>query len=133
MLTTLVIDASAAVHLATTLRIPAVLGKYRCVAPHLLWAECLAAIRQAEWRGVLPSDAGAEALRRLEALSIEPIDGPEHRARALDLARRLGWAKTYDAQYVALAESLDAPLLSTDSRLRRGAAVVIRTLGPAEL
>lgn len=49
------------------------------------------------------------------------------------LAEDLGWAKTYDAEYVALAQLVDSPLVSIDERLRRGAGHVVRILGPAEL
>jgi predicted nucleic acid-binding protein len=49
------------------------------------------------------------------------------------LAEDLGWAKTYDAEYVALAQRLDSPLASIDARLRRGAGHVVRVRGPSEL
>lgn len=52
---------------------------------------------------------------------------------SISVAERLGWAKTYDAQYVALAETLGCRLLTIDSRLRRGAARLIETIGPDEL
>jgi predicted nucleic acid-binding protein len=32
----------------------------------------------------------------------------------------MGWAKTYDAQYVALARLLDCKLVTLDERLIRG-------------
>ncbi|HSO29084.1 MAG TPA: type II toxin-antitoxin system VapC family toxin [Candidatus Sulfomarinibacteraceae bacterium] len=129
----LVIDASAAVHLATVAGPIPGLDDYRLIAPGLLWSECLSAIRKASWRGAMPDDASVLALERLEALPIERADGPDHRARAFALARDLGWARTYDAEYVALARHLGAALLSTDLRLRRGVATIIRTLGPSDL
>ena len=52
---------------------------------------------------------------------------------AFELATRLGWAKTYDAEYVSLASRLACPLLSLDARLARGAAQVVQVLGPADL
>ena len=46
----------------------------------------------------------------------------------------LGWAKTYDAEYVALAQILDIPILTRDRRLARGGASrFVRLLGPMDL
>ena len=33
----------------------------------------------------------------------------------------LGWAKTYDAEYVALAQLIGCRMVTLDARLRRGA------------
>jgi predicted nucleic acid-binding protein len=44
-----------------------------------------------------------------------------------------GWAKTYDAEYVALAKLLDCRLLTVDGRLRRGADRLGFVITPAEL
>jgi predicted nucleic acid-binding protein len=130
----LVVDASAAVSLATLTRVPPGLAGYDCVAPPLMWSEALAALSQAAFRGDLPSSVLDEALERLESLPIGPAsaDGA-HRRRALELTRSLGWAKTYDAEYLAVAQSLGCPLLTVDARLTRGAGHVVEILGPAAL
>ncbi len=52
---------------------------------------------------------------------------------ALRIAEWLGWATTYDAEYVALAQALDAPLVTADARLARGAGGLVRTLGPSDI
>jgi len=52
---------------------------------------------------------------------------------ARDVARVLGWKKTYDADYVALARKLDANLLSRDERLRRSAGRLVTVVGPDEV
>lgn len=44
-----------------------------------------------------------------------------------------GWAKTYDAEYVALAHLLGSRLLTLDARLRRTASRLVEILGPTEL
>lgn len=52
---------------------------------------------------------------------------------AWDLADEMGWAKTYDANYVALARLLDCRVVTIDARLRRRAARLGIVVGPAEL
>ncbi len=42
-------------------------------------------------------------------------------AAAWRRAGEFGWAKTYDAEYIALVQSLDCRLVTLDMRLRRGA------------
>jgi hypothetical protein len=85
------------------------------------------------WRREISAELGALAFDRLLSA---PVD--ERRPRRLlesawEVAEELGWAKLYDAHYVALARMLDMPLLTLDGRLRRGAAGVVQTLGPTEL
>jgi predicted nucleic acid-binding protein len=99
-----------------------------------MWSEAISTLVEATFRGAIPAaelDAGAE---RLEALPIAlaAVDAG-HRRRSIEIARTLGWAKTYDAEYVALAQSLDAPLLTIDARLRRAVARSVTVLVPADL
>ncbi len=49
------------------------------------------------------------------------------------IADDLGWAKTYDAEYVALARMLGCPLFTVDDRLRRSAGRVVEIVGPRDL
>jgi len=49
------------------------------------------------------------------------------------IADELGWAKTYDAEFVALAALLDCQLVTLDLRLRRGAAALGFVVTPTEL
>jgi predicted nucleic acid-binding protein len=49
------------------------------------------------------------------------------------VADELGWAKTYDAQYVALAQMLDCQLVSVDERLLRGVARLGIAVRPREV
>jgi len=49
------------------------------------------------------------------------------------VADRFGWAKTYDANYIALAQVLGCRLVTLDARLRRGTARLGFVIGPTEL
>ncbi len=49
------------------------------------------------------------------------------------MARQLGWAKTYDAEYVALALMEECPLLTDDRRLQRRVSSLVEVIGPAHL
>lgn len=54
-------------------------------------------------------------------------------AAAFSLAVANGWAKTYDAEFVALARRLDCPIVTLDGRLQRGAAHLATILAPTDL
>ncbi len=49
------------------------------------------------------------------------------------LASEFGWARTYDAEYLALARSLNCRLVTLDLRLRRVADRLGLVVTPAEL
>jgi predicted nucleic acid-binding protein len=49
------------------------------------------------------------------------------------VAEEFGWAKTYDAEYVALAKIEGCRLVTLDGRLRRGADRLGFVVTPAEL
>ena len=83
-------------------------------APHLLGAEVAHVLRRKAQRGEITAGRAAAAL---DVYSAMRIDRHGHEA----LLRR-AWAvredlSAYDALYVALAESLRAPLITTDARL----------------
>jgi predicted nucleic acid-binding protein len=133
-LTRLVLDASAAIQVASLTAMPVVMEGYELLAPPLLWSESLSALAQATFRGEIPTDELDRTLARLEALPIAQAGGDSgHRRRSLEIARSLGWAKSYDAEYVALAESLACPLLTIDRRLIRGARALVDLVGPGDL
>lgn len=129
----LVLDASVAVHLCRTRDRFAGLGDTDLHAPDLLWSEARSAIREAWWRGEID---GAEAEATRQAVEVCPIQAhrdAELGARAWRIAVELGWAKTYDAEYVALAQLLECRLVTLDGRLRRGADRLGFVVSPAEL
>lgn len=100
------------------------LGDDEAVAPPLLWPEVRSALHVARDRGLLDEE---DAKLALDALHSGPLRERRHKAlgeEAWRIADRLGWSKTYDAEYLALASLLDAPVASFDRRVLRAAEVL---------
>jgi predicted nucleic acid-binding protein len=92
----------------------------RLAAPELLDLEVTSVIRRALLTGDITERRAEQALEDLLAL-------PLRRAPHRPLVRRV-WelrenVTSYDAAYVALAEALEAPLLTADARLARATGV----------
>jgi predicted nucleic acid-binding protein len=83
-------------------------------APHLLDLEVTQVLRRYERAGELSSRRAREALEDLAAFRIERY--PHHLFLERVWSLRAN-ATAYDACYLALAEALDAPLLTMDRRL----------------
>jgi predicted nucleic acid-binding protein len=99
----------------------------------MMWSEVLSTLHEAAYRGEISTSLADLARPRLWASPVRPALIGEHGEDAWRLAEDLGWAKTYDAEYVALARRLGCPLLSLDRRLQRGAGHLVRVVGPREL
>ena len=129
----LVIDASVCIELLLADGTPEELQGRDLAAPPLLWSETASGLRELAFRQLVTPDAALNALDRLPRLGIER-QVPEQLYRdASALAASLGWAKTYDAEYVALARILGVPLLTRDAKLRRGAGHLATIVGPTDL
>ena len=108
-------------------------GSHQLFAPPLLWTECLSALHEAMWRRELEQGEARDAVAVLERAPIQ-VRAPDALWRtAWRLADELDWAKTYDAEYLALATILDCPLVTLDGRMRREGARVCLVLRPEEL
>ena len=129
----LVVDANVAFYAARVvdgfrdLRDPELYG------PSLMWSEARAALHDVMWRGQLSKADALSALERLEAAPVTRRDPPSLGHEAWRIAGELGWARTYDAEYVALASILGCRLVTLDARLRRGADRLGFVVSPAEL
>ena len=129
----LVVDASVIVQVSLASGALGPLEGHDLIAPTLLASEVTSVLSEMTHRGEVPEDYARVAVGRLGSLPIryERPDGlPE---RAWDIARSLGWAKTYDAEYIALALISEAPLITIDERMRRGAGHLVPMPSPVDL
>ena len=109
------------------------LRREELVAPHLMWSEASSVLHELRWRKEISPELATIAVDRLAAA---PVQARRHKtltSEAWRVADRLGWAKTYDAEYVALAQLLKCRLLTTDAKLRSGAGGLIAIIGPTDL
>ncbi len=60
-------------------------------------------------------------MQRLDRVPISPARPPALGSEAWAIADELGWAKTYDAEYLAIARLSRARLLTLDGRILRAA------------
>jgi predicted nucleic acid-binding protein len=129
----LVLDASVAIPASGSPDGFDVFGDDELFAPPLMWSEARSTIHEALWRGEV---SRTYALRTVARLESGPIRARSHRKLgqvAWKLSDELGWAKTYDAEYLALAVHLDCRFVTLDARLRRGADRLGFVIDPREI
>ena len=113
-----VLDASAAIRLLlhASAEVQTRLQNAHAVAPQLLVLEVMNALVTSERTGRISADRAARALDDLLALDIELLPATEDPRLVSALAIQTGLS-AYDAAYLAVAESRDAPLVTADRRL----------------
>ena len=109
------------------------LAAEQLAAPYLMWSEASSALHELRWRKEISDELAATAVRRLAEADVSPRRPKGLTDEAWRIADRLGWAKTYDAEYLALARLLRCPLLTTDAKLKAAGARVVAVIGPTEL
>ena len=103
------------------------------VAPPLLWSEVRSSLHEQVWRRVISAELGRRGLDRLADMPVAARSPAALGREAWHVADEFGWAKTYDAEYVALARLLDVRLLTLDARLVRATARLGFVIGPDRL
>lgn len=93
-------------------------------APMLLDFEVVSALRGLTRREEISSARAEDALTDYAALALQRWESADAlRRRAFDLRHNLS---AYDAAYLALAESLECPLLTRDKRLARSSGHAVQ-------
>lgn len=129
---TLVIDASVALAACGVDDGFDELGQ-ELIAPPLLWSEAVSVLHELVWRGEVDEQDASFTLDRLDGAPIARRSPARLAREAWRIADELGWAKTYDAEYLALARLVGSRVVTLDARLRRGADRLGLVVGPTEL
>ncbi|HEV7134278.1 MAG TPA: type II toxin-antitoxin system VapC family toxin [Gaiellaceae bacterium] len=116
-MTRLVVDTGVVLHLAA--EEIEVQGAHKLLAPTLLRSQTLSQLHEAVHRGELPAEVARERLTRIGKLPIRLLGDAVLRRRAWEIAERLGWASTYDAEYVALTQLQADASVTMDAALAR--------------
>lgn len=90
-------------------------------------SQTLSALHEAVHGGEIPAEVALGRLTRIRAIPIRLLGDAVLRRRTWDLAERLGWASTYDAEYVALTQLQADALVTLDVELARRVEGIVPT------
>ena len=124
-LTKFVVDAGAVLHLANAG--VEVSGTHKLLAPTLLRSQTLSALHEAVERGDIPADVARDHLAHIRRMRIRLLGDAVLQRRAWDLADQLGWASTYNAEYVALTQLQADAFVTLDTELARSVEGIVPT------
>jgi predicted nucleic acid-binding protein len=122
-MTRFVVDASAVLHLASAgIKVP---DTHSLLAPTLLRSQTLSALHEAVQRGEIPANVARDRLARIGRMPIRLLGDAVLRRRAWDVAEQLGWASTFNAEYVALTQLQADALVTLDLDLARSVQGIV--------
>jgi predicted nucleic acid-binding protein len=124
-MTRFVVDAGAVLHLANAG--VEVSGAHKLLAPTLLRSQTLSALHEAVQRGEIPAAIARDRLTSIRRLRIRLLGDAVLQRRAWELADQLGWASTYNAEYVALTQLQADAFVTLDEELARSVEGIVAT------
>ena len=124
-MTRFVVDCGAVLHLAA--EEIEVSSEHELLAPTLLRSQTLSALHEAVHAGEIEPDLALERLERIWAMPIRLLGDAVLRRNAWRIAEQLGWAETYDAEYIALTKLQADALVTLEPELARQAKEVVPT------
>ena len=120
-----VVDAGAVLHLAS--KEVEVAGTHKLLAPTLLRSQTLSALHESVAAGEIPADVARDRLARIRRMRIRLLGDAVLQRRAWDVADQLGWASTYNAEYVALTQLQADAFVTLDAKLARSVEGIVAT------
>ena len=124
-MTKYVVDAGAVIHIVTAG--VEVSKEHELLAPTLLRSQVLSLLHEGVQRGEIPADVARDRLARIGRMSIRLLGDGVLRRKAWQVADELGWASTYNAEYVALTQLQADALITVDAEFARSVEGVVAT------
>ena len=124
-MTRFVVDCGVVLHLASEGF--EVRPGHELLAPTLLRSQTLSALHEGVHQGRIAPEVALDQLTRIRALPIRLLGDAVLRRRAWDLADQLGWAETYDAEYLALTQLQADAFVTLNNDLARRVEGVVPT------
>jgi len=124
-MTRFVVDCGVVLHLVS--EGIDVLAEHELLAPTLLRSQTLSALHAAVHGGEIPSDVAFERLARIQGMPIRLLGDAVLRRNAWRIADQLGWAETYDAEYLALTRLQADAFVTLDPELARRVEGIVPT------
>jgi predicted nucleic acid-binding protein len=130
-MTRFVVDCGVVLQLAREgIDVPA---EHELLAPTLLRSQTLSVLHEAVHRGEIPADVALGQLNRIWAMPIRLLGDAVLRRSAWKIADQLGWAETYDAEYVALTQLQADAYVTLDADLATRLKGIVATATIDEL
>jgi predicted nucleic acid-binding protein len=124
-MTKFVVDCGVVLQLASEgFEVPA---EHELLAPTLLRSQTLSTLHEAVHAGEIPPDVALDRLTGIRAIPIRLLGDAVLRRRAWEVADQLGWASTYDAEYVALTQLQADAFVTLDAKLARRVEGIVST------
>ena len=124
-MTKFVVDTSTVLHLAS--EDIEVSSAHKLLAPTLLRSQTLSALHEAVDRGAIPAEVARDRLAQIRGMKIRLLGDAVLQRRAWELADQLGWASTYNAEYVALTQLQADAFVTLDAELARRVEGIVPT------
>ena len=118
-MTRYVVDADVAIRLARDL--VAIPPEDELVAPALLRSQALSALHHAAQSGELTKDEAGRLLTRIRTMRIRLLGDRVLQSVAWKIADQLGWADTFDAEYIAVTQLQADAFITLDDSLAASA------------
>ena len=104
-----------------------VAADHRLVAPTLVRSQALSALYQAARRGEISAAEGIERVTRINSLKVRFLGDKVLQRNAWRVADQLGWATTYDAEFVALTQLQADVFVTSNDDLARAVSGLVET------
>jgi predicted nucleic acid-binding protein len=124
-MTRFVVDAGVVIQLAA--EAIEIAPEHELLAPTLIRSQVLSALHEAAARGEITADVGLEHHNRISKMPIRLLGDGVLRRRAWQVADQLGWATTYQAEYVALTLLQAEAFITLDEELSRSVKGIVKT------